>query len=48
MIEKPEVMLGTFASFDVLMQNLYKLKQARMERVTAFVTLLEGALNVVQ
>ena len=39
---------GTVASFNILMQNFYKLQQVRMERVSAFITHLEGVLNAVQ
>ena len=41
-------MYGTVASFDVLLQNVYRLQQERMERVPAYVTWLEGTLNVFQ
>ena len=47
-INKLELVYGTIASFSVLMQNLYKLQQGRTEKVTLYVTQLEGALNVVQ
>ena len=36
------------AFFDILMQNFYKLQQSKSERVTLYVTQLEGALNAVQ
>ena len=35
-------------SFDILMQNFYKLQQGKVEKATLYVTQLEGALNVVQ
>ena len=43
-INKLEFAYGTLAYFDILMQNIYKLQQGKMENVT----LLEGALDVVQ
>ena len=36
------------ASFDILIQIFYKLQQGKVEKVTLYVTQLEGALNVVQ
>ena len=36
------------ASFDFLMQNFCKLQQGKSEKVTLYVTQLEGALNEVQ
>ena len=47
-INKLELLYGTMASFDILMQNFYKLQQGKAEKVTMYVTWLEGALNVVQ
>ena len=47
-INKLELMCGTIASFNILMQNFYKLQQGRMERVLICVIQLEGVLNVVQ
>ena len=47
-INKLELMYGTVASFDILMQNIYTLQQGKTEKVTLYVTLLEEALNVVQ
>ena len=46
-INKSELVYGTVASFDFLMQNFYKL-QGKTEKVTLYVTQLEGTLNVVQ
>ena len=43
-LEKLSVIFGTVASFDVLMQNFYKILQGN-ERVPSFVTKLEGTLN---
>ena len=37
-LDKVELMFDTIASFDVLMQNFYKLKQGRMERMPVYVT----------
>ena len=45
---KLKLVYGTIASFDVLMQNFYKLQQGRMEKVPVYVTQLEGLLNAVQ
>ena len=47
-INKLELTYGTMASFDILMQKFYKLQQDKAEKVTFFVTCLEGALDVVQ
>ena len=47
-INKLELVYGTIASFDILMQNFYKLQQGRMERVPVYMTQSEGELNVVQ
>ena len=41
-ITKLELKYGTVASFDILMQNLYKLQQGKIEKVLAYVTPLEG------
>ena len=38
MLEKLKLMYGIIASFDILIQNFYKLQQARMERVPTFIT----------
>ena len=35
-------------SFDILMQNFYKLQQGKMDKVMLYVTQLEGGLNVIQ
>ena len=43
-LEKLSVIFGTVASFDVLMQNFYKISQGN-EKVPSFVTKLEGTLN---
>ena len=46
-LEKLSVIFGTVASFDVLMQNFYKIAQGS-EKVPSFVTQLEGTLNQIQ
>ena len=46
-INKLEPVYGTVVSFDISMQNFYKL-QGKTERMTVYVTQLEGALNAVQ
>ena len=46
-LEKLSVIFGTVASFDVLMQNFYKISQGN-EKVPSFVTQLEGTLNQIQ
>ena len=38
------IIFGTVASFDVLMQNFYKISQGN-EKVPSFATQLEGTLN---
>ena len=43
-LEKLSVIFGTVASFNVLMQNFYKISQGK-EKVPLFVTKLEGTLN---
>ena len=45
--EKLSVIFSTVASFDVLMQNFYKISQGN-EKVPSFVTQLEGTLNQIQ
>ena len=42
---KLTVIFGTVASFDVLMQNFYKVTQGNHEKVPSFATRLEGTLN---
>ena len=39
------VIFGTVASFDVLMQNFYKVTQGNHEKVPSFTTRLEGTLK---
>ena len=43
-LEKFSVIFGTVVSFDVLMQNFYKISQGN-EKVPSFATKLEGTLN---
>ena len=43
-LEKISIIFGTVASFDVLMQNFYKISQGN-EKVPSFLTRLEGTLN---
>ena len=46
-LEKLSVIFGTVASFDVLMQNFYKISQGN-EKVSSFATRLEGTLNQIR
>ena len=46
-LEKLSVIFGTVASFDVLMQNFYKISQGN-EKVPSFATKLEGTLNQIR
>ena len=46
-LEKLSVIFGTVASFDVLMQNFYKISQGN-EKVPSFATQLEGTLNQIR
>ena len=46
-LEKLSVIFGTVASFNVLMQNFYKISQGN-EKVPSFATKLEGTLNQIQ
>ena len=39
------VIFSTVESFDVLMQNFYKVTQGNHEKVPSFATRLEGTLN---
>ena len=41
-LEKRLVIFGTIASFDMLMQNFYKITQGSNEKVPSFATRLEG------
>ena len=44
-LQKLTVIFGTVASFDVIMQNFYKVMQGNHEKVPSFTTRLEGTLN---
>ena len=44
-LQKLTVIFGTVASFDVLMQNFYKVTQGNHKKVPLFGTRLEGTLN---
>ena len=45
---KLTVIFGTVASFDVLMQNFYKVNQGNHEKVPSFTMRLEGTLNQIR
>ena len=47
-LEKLLVIFGTVVSFDVLMQNFYKITQGGSEKVPSFATRLEGTLNQIR
>ena len=47
-LQKLTVIFGTVASFNVLMQNFYKVTQGNHEKVPSFATRLEGTLNQIQ
>ena len=47
-LEKLSVIFGTVMSFDVLMQNFYKISQGGNEKVPSFMTRLEGTLNQIR
>ena len=47
-LEKLLVIFGTVASFDVLMQNFYKITQGGNKKVPSFVMRLEGTLNQIR
>ena len=44
-IQKLMVIFETVASFDVLMQNFYKVTWGNQEKMPSFATRLEGTLN---
>ena len=44
-LKKLTIIFGTVVSFDVLMQNFYKVTQNNLEKVPSFSTRLEGTLN---
>ena len=45
---KLSIIFGTVASFDVLMQNFYKVTQGNNEKVHSFAIWLEGILNQIR
>ena len=47
-LEKLLVIFGTVTSFDMLMQNFYKILQGGNEKVPSFMTRLEGTLNQIR
>ena len=47
-LEKLSVIFGTVMSFDILMQNFYKITQGGNEKVPSFMTRLEGTLNQIR
>ena len=47
-LEKLSVIFGTVASFDVLMQNFYKITQGSSEKVPSFATRFKGTLNQIR
>ena len=47
-LQKLMVIFRMVASFDVLMQNFYKVTQGNHEKVPSFTTRLEGTLNQIQ
>ena len=47
-LEKLSVIFGTIASFNVLMQNFYKITQGSSKKVPSFATRLEGILNQIR
>ena len=47
-LKKLMVIFGTMASFDILMQNFYKVTQGNHEKVPSFATRLEGTLNQIR
>ena len=47
-LQKLTIIFGTMASFDVLMQNFYKVTQGNHEKVLSLTTRLEGTLNQIK
>ena len=47
-LEKLSVIFGMVVSFDILMQNFYKITQGGNEKVPSFATKLEGTLNQIR
>ena len=48
MLQKLIIILGTVPSFDILMQNYYKVSQGNHEKVPSFTTRLEGTLSQIR
>ena len=44
-LQKLTVIFGTVGSFNILMQNFYKVMQGNHEEVPSFAMMLEGTLN---
>ena len=47
-LQKMTIIFGTMASFNVLMQNFYKVTQGNHKKVPSFTTRLEGTLNQIR
>ena len=47
-LEKLLVIFGNMVSFDVLMQNFYKITQGNNKKVPSFAMSLEGTLNQIR
>ena len=47
-LQKLMIVFGMVASFNVLMQNFYKVTQGNHEKMLSFATRLEGTLNQIQ
>ena len=47
-LQKLMVIFGIVASFDVLMENFYKVMQGNHEKVPSFTMMLEGTLNQIR
>ena len=47
-LQKLTILFGTVPSFNVLMQNFYKVTQGNHEKVPSFGTRLEGTLNQIR
>ena len=47
-LQKLTIIFGTMVSFDILIQNFYKVTQGNHEKVPSFTTRLEGTLNPIR
>ena len=47
-LQKLTVIFGTVVSFNILMQNFYKITQSNHEKVPSFAMRLEGTLNQIR